>query len=175
MWEDLQYLAKVSQNLHAEVLLRLLGRLQDGDGSIEAGEAVRAAFLRTLKIPPREVDLVDGSGLSRQDLAAPAALVRLLIAMDRGPEATLWQRLLPIAGEDGTLATRLRSVRGRVQAKTGMLDHVSALSGYAETRTGERLAFSILVNDEWRSHAQVRALMDRIVTALVASRPERSP
>lgn len=170
--EDLQLTDKISQNLHAEMLLRLLGKLRADDGSLAAGRRVRRQFLIGVGISPQEFCLRDGSGLSRSDLASPGAIVRLLVAMQERPDAALWRGFLPIAGVDGSLADRFRNTpaAGRIQAKTGYLDHDYALSGYADTLAGGRLAFSILVNGAVGKHDAAREAVDAIAAGLVTGR-----
>ncbi len=167
--QDLQLLDKISQNLHAELVFRLLGKLRVGKGSLAGGRQVVTDFLTQAGVPPQEYFFRDGSGMSRENLVAPEAVVRLLTFMDAQPEAATWRSLLPIGGRDGSLGSRFRNadVRGRILAKTGTLEHVRALSGYATTARGERLAFSILVNNSSEPGPMIRATMDRIVTALV--------
>jgi D-alanyl-D-alanine carboxypeptidase/D-alanyl-D-alanine-endopeptidase (penicillin-binding protein 4) len=72
---------------------------------------------------------------------------------------------------DGSLAERFNTpaTLGRVQAKTGALSHVNALSGYLTTLKGERLAFSILVNNHLLNSRKASETIDEIVTALVES------
>jgi len=167
--EDLQLLDKISQNLHAELVYRLLGKLRAGEGSLAGGQKAVTAFLSEAGVAPQEYFFRDGSGMSRENLVAPEAIVRLLAFMDAQPEAATWRGLLPIGGRDGSLAGRFKeaSVSGRILAKTGTLEHVRALSGYATTARGERLAFSILVNNSTLPGPAIRATMDRIATALV--------
>lgn len=167
--EDLQLIDKISQNLHAELMLRLLGKLKAGQGSLAAGRAVRGAFLAGIGLGPHEYFFRDGSGLSRENLVQPAAIVKLLVYMDGQPQAADWHSLLPLAGEDGSLADRFKNTpaAGRIQAKTGYVEHVFALSGYATTLAGERLAFSILVNNDDMPGHQVREVMDTLATSFV--------
>jgi len=162
--EDLRITAKVSQNLHAEMLLRLAGQ-----GSRREGLKALAAFLTEAGIDPEEYSFHDGSGLSRLNVVTPHAIVELLSYMARSAIAADFASLLPIAGVDGSLRLRFAKTRakGRVFAKTGTLSHVSALSGYATRRNGHRLAFSILVNNYNGSSADVRILIDRICGLLV--------
>ncbi|MGH9518219.1 MAG: D-alanyl-D-alanine carboxypeptidase/D-alanyl-D-alanine endopeptidase [Terriglobales bacterium] len=167
----LQATAKVSQNLEAELMLRVLGKLR-GDTSLdelEAGRAVRREFLHNAGLDAGDADLVDGSGLARTDLVTPAGMVRLLRYMDARPDAATWRDLLPIAGEDGTLDHRFRgtAAAGRLRAKTGSLSHVNSLSGYVTTSRGERLAFSLLSNNVDRPASEVRAELDKLALALM--------
>lgn len=77
--------------------------------------------------------------------------------------------LLPVSGVDGSLATRLTGpkVKGRIHAKTGSLNHVSALSGYADPRKGPQLTFSIFVNNANPDSSIQRELIDKICAVLV--------
>ena len=147
--EDLRITDKVSQNLHAELALRAVARARRGIGSFEAGREELKAFLGEAGIDAGAYALLDGSGLSRLDLVTPAAVVKLLRYMFDSPARDNWISLLPVARRDGTLSTRFGDspAAGRVHAKTGTLEHVSALSGYVERTDGRWVAFSILVNN----------------------------
>jgi D-alanyl-D-alanine carboxypeptidase/D-alanyl-D-alanine-endopeptidase (penicillin-binding protein 4) len=162
--EDLRVLAKVSQNLHAELILRAVGRAEAGAGTREAGLRVMREFLKQLGVTADEYLPNDGSGLSRTNLVTPAAVVKLLQFMYRSPNRENWLSLLPVGGEDGTLRLRMRktSAAGRIRAKTGSLTHVSTLSGYAERRDGTMLVFSLMANNQNAPSAYVRAALDKI-------------
>lgn len=158
---------KPSQNQIAETLLRTLGRELRGEGSSRAGAAAEDSVLRAGGLPTaRRLVIADGSGLSRYNLVSPAFLADLLTRMAQGPHAQLWQAALPVAGVDGTLASRLRGTPAErnVHAKTGTLSSVRALSGYLTTAAGERLVFSMLANH----HARAAADVDRVVDAALA-------
>ncbi len=102
--------------------------------------------------------LVDGSGLSRNNQVSPAATVRMLSYMTHSQNFDLFYQALPVAGVDGTLKHRMTcgAATCNVHAKTGTLHGVSALSGYLSDVNGERLVFSIFVNNcpEYRHGAQ---------------------
>jgi D-alanyl-D-alanine carboxypeptidase/D-alanyl-D-alanine-endopeptidase (penicillin-binding protein 4) len=165
----LQVVDKVSQNLHAEMLLREVGRVTRQSGTREAGLEELSAMLAAAGVAPDEFRLEDGSGLSRNAQVTPRALTRLLASLHGSTHWDTWLSLLPVGGEDGTLASRMcctpaaRSIR----AKTGTLARAVNLSGYAESRTNGMLAFSILVNNFAAPAADVRAWVDRIALALV--------
>jgi serine-type D-Ala-D-Ala carboxypeptidase/endopeptidase (penicillin-binding protein 4) len=168
--EDLRITAKVSQNLHAELLLRAVGRMRRNVGSFEAGLAEMKTFLGELGIEPVSYNLMDGSGLSRLDLLTPATVVKLLRYMYDSPLREKWISILPVGGQDGTLSSRFGSTpaAGRVYAKTGSLSHVSALSGYLQRADGSWLAFSLLVNNYGgRTATEVRGVMDRICNLIL--------
>src|SRR5208337_2447711 len=147
--QDLRVINKVSQNLHAELMLRLLGKEKGTSGSIEGGLEVLRGFLTSAGIKPDQFVFYDGSGLSRENLVSPAAVVELLLYANRQPWGKLYEDTLPVSGLDGSLSDRLKTspAKGMVHGKTGSLGHVNALSGYATTAKGERVAFSILTNN----------------------------
>jgi D-alanyl-D-alanine carboxypeptidase/D-alanyl-D-alanine-endopeptidase (penicillin-binding protein 4) len=167
--EDLRITDKLSQNLHAEMALRAVAKARRHVGSREAGVAEERLFLDEVGIDRGSYTFADGSGLSRLDLVAPAAMVRLLEHMYHSAARDAWLSLLPVAGQDGTLHARFAgtAVAGRVFAKTGTLSHVGALSGYARRRNGKMLAFSILVNNYNGPPADLRAAIDRVCTLML--------
>jgi D-alanyl-D-alanine carboxypeptidase/D-alanyl-D-alanine-endopeptidase (penicillin-binding protein 4) len=140
--ELLQVLVKVSQNLHAELILREVGRVRRGSARRESGLEVLAALLIEIGTRPDMAASQNADGLSS---------------------------LLPRGGEDGTLANRLccASDAWEVRAKTGSLTRAITLSGYADSKARGRLAFSILVNNFAASASDVRAWVDRIAMTLV--------
>jgi len=166
-------LNKRSQNLYAEQVLRTIGTLA-GPGS-SAGRSwrmMRPMFAR-IGIDTLSIQLVDGSGLSRQNLVSPSATLALLRAMwnHRDPatrDAFLFS--LPVGGVDGTLASRYPAgkARGNVRAKTGTVSNASSLSGYVRTDGGSNYAFSIMANGFTVPASTVRAIQDRLVEALAS-------
>lgn len=115
-----------------------------------------------------DMQIVDGSGLSRLNCASPAALVDLLTYIAGTPQAGDFIDALPIAGIDGTLKTRMCDLTtpGCVRAKTGTMRGISCLSGYVTTAGGERLVFSIMLNDYRSGAAAARKLQDDVVSLL---------
>jgi len=96
-----------------------------------------------------DVLLEEGAGLSRRDVITPDATAALLMYMSKSRWADAYKNALPIAGVDGTLQNRMKgtAAAGNVRAKTGSLRYVYTLSGYVTTSAGERLAFSIMLNN----------------------------
>ena len=169
--QDIEVTNKVSQNLHAELLLRLLGKVHGKDGSFAQGARVVRQFLVDAGVDDDDFYLVDGSGMSSQDLIAPRAFTKLLSYASSQPWGLDWKATLPVAGADGTLAGRFKnsSLKGQLWAKTGTHAEGNSLSGYLTTTSGKTLAFSILVdNHRPESEAEVQAI-DRIVEAIAAA------
>jgi D-alanyl-D-alanine carboxypeptidase/D-alanyl-D-alanine-endopeptidase (penicillin-binding protein 4) len=168
--DDVRVTVKVSQNLHAELAFRQLGAIKGAQPTVEASLAVMKGFLTEIGIAPEEYTFSDGSGLSRQDMVTPRAVVKLLQFADF-PSAwrAAFQDALPVAGEDGSLAERMKGTfaQDHVWAKTGSLGHVNALSGYAQTLSGDRLAFSIIVNNHKLGGRGATKIMDQILETVV--------
>jgi serine-type D-Ala-D-Ala carboxypeptidase/endopeptidase (penicillin-binding protein 4) len=167
--EDIQVINKVSQNLHAEILLRLLGREKGTGGTVQAGLEVIRGFLNTAGISSDDYAFYDGSGLSRDNLVTPHAVVELLRYASSQPWGKEFHDSLPAAGVDGSLAERCKDLdpAAHVYAKTGSLGGVKTLSGYAVTAKGEPLAFSILTNNFSLPGKQVNDVIDRVIETAV--------
>jgi D-alanyl-D-alanine carboxypeptidase/D-alanyl-D-alanine-endopeptidase (penicillin-binding protein 4) len=146
--EDLTLTNKVSQNLHAELLLRRVGR-RNGTGSIADGVAAIRSMLEQAGVPRTAYDFSDGSGMSTYNRVAPRGVVAFLRWVSAQPWGAAWRATLPVAGVDGTLSKRFRGTRleRRLFAKTGTLNASSALSGYMIGKSGRTFLFSIYAND----------------------------
>jgi D-alanyl-D-alanine carboxypeptidase/D-alanyl-D-alanine-endopeptidase (penicillin-binding protein 4) len=166
--EILKVVNKRSQNFYAEQLLKTIGAEVGGEGSAAAGIAAVDDFLRReAGIDPGSIYMADGSGLSHFNLVTPHAIVQLLAAMANHPYAAEFYESLVVPGEDA-LSWRLNEplMRGNVHAKTGTVRNVSAYSGYVTAATGERLAFSILVNNRPGGKGGSVLLENAVVRAL---------
>lgn len=146
--EDLRVINKVSQNLHAELMLRRLGR-QSGTGTIADGLTVVRDMLARAGLRRTDYDFSDGSGMSTYNRVSPRGVVTLLRWAAGQPWGAAWRATFPVAGVDGTLTRRFRgtALEGRLFAKTGSLNATSALSGYLVARSGRTLTFSFYAND----------------------------
>ncbi len=169
--QDITLTNKISQNLHAELLLRLLGKVHGTDGSFAEGARVVRQFLVDAGVDDNDFFFYDGSGMSHDDRIAPRALTQLLAYAARQPWGAAWRNTLPIAGVDGTLSDRFNNspLKGLLWAKTGTHNEANALSGYLTTASGKTIAFSILVNGHRPgSNAELQAI-DRIAEAIAAA------
>jgi D-alanyl-D-alanine carboxypeptidase/D-alanyl-D-alanine-endopeptidase (penicillin-binding protein 4) len=136
-------LMKNSNNMLAEVLVKSAG------GSFTNGVNQLSRKWAGLGLDPNWVEVFDGSGMSRLNQMSPDDLTSILVKAKTKPWFGTWQATLPVAGRDGTLASRMKGTKaeGNVQAKTGSLSGVSALSGYVTTQNGRQLVFSIVQNN----------------------------
>jgi D-alanyl-D-alanine carboxypeptidase/D-alanyl-D-alanine-endopeptidase (penicillin-binding protein 4) len=162
-------LMKVSQNLYAETLLKSLGSAGGALGTTSAGRAVVREVLGGWSVPDDAYVVYDGSGLSRYNYVTPRAVTTILERVFRDPRhKEAFYATLPIAGKDGTIASRMRRSRaeGNAVAKTGSIANVRSLSGYVRTRDGETLVFSIIANDFVIPAATVNWIADLAVEIL---------
>ncbi len=141
-----------SNNLYAETLFQLLG----GEEGVEE-------VLTILGVESHSYSLVDGSGLSRHNLVTPEAIVATLRLMAKTTQGHVFRKSLAVAGVSGTLKNRFMDKKISMQAKTGTLTGVSALSGYLTIPSGETLVFSIMVNHSPSSVRDLRRAIDDIV------------
>lgn len=167
--QDLKVINKVSQNLHAELMLRLLGHEKGTAGTIDAGLEVLRGWLTQVDIRPEEYVFYDGSGLSRENLVTPHAIVKLLTFVSKQPWGAQFEDTLPVGGVDGTLADRFKTPDslGKVHGKTGSLGHVNSLSGYATTMKGEHVVFSILANNHMLNNHRATGTIDQIMRVVI--------
>ena len=145
---------KLSNNGHGEVLVKEMGRVIEGEGSWDKGLSVMENALAEMGMDINTLQLRDGSGMSHKTLVTANEITKLLNNVQTKPWYPVFLNSLPIAGNEerfvgGTLRNRMTdtSAAGNVKAKTGTLNGVSSLSGYVETKDGETLIFSIIINN----------------------------
>jgi len=167
--DEVRAINKESLNLHAELLLRLSAYEKVHAMSYEDALKFAAGFYQMAGIADGDVAFKDGSGLSRRDLVTPRAIVQMLSYAATQPWGEIYRSSLPVAAEDGTLSEHMKNTpaAGHIFAKTGTVEHIAALSGYATTLRGEHLIFSILGNNN-NLHAQAaHNVVDAIAEAMV--------
>jgi D-alanyl-D-alanine carboxypeptidase/D-alanyl-D-alanine-endopeptidase (penicillin-binding protein 4) len=164
---------KVSQNLYGDTLLKVLGRTPAQPGSAAAGRQIVARTLAGWGVAPETIVMLDGSGLSRYNYVTADALTAMLVHIWRddrlrGP----FVAALPVGAHDGTLESRMKNglLARRVQAKTGTISNVRALSGYVETLDGEKLAFSMIANHFTATSAEIDAIVEQALERVVRER-----
>jgi D-alanyl-D-alanine carboxypeptidase/D-alanyl-D-alanine-endopeptidase (penicillin-binding protein 4) len=167
---------KLSNNNHAEVLMKAMGRQTSGAGTWAAGLQATATAVAGLGVDATKVRTVDGSGLSRQDLVTNQQLTSLLIAARGKAWYQTWYNALPIAGiadrlVGGTLRSRMAGTpaAGNLHGKTGTLTGVNALSGYVTDAAGRQLVFSAVVNNNLVSVTPVLDAVGVILASATAT------
>lgn len=145
---------KLSNNVHGEVFVKEMGKVNLGTGSFEQGQSVLTKSLTELGLNLEDQVIRDGSGISHVNLIAPNNITKLLFSIQSKPWFFSYYHSLPVAGAKekmvgGTLRHRMKQepLLGNVVAKTGTLSTVSSISGYVKTKTQGSLIFSILINN----------------------------
>ncbi|MDT5155895.1 MAG: hypothetical protein QOH51_252 [Acidobacteriota bacterium] len=162
---------KPSQNLYAELILRTLGKATAADPKLSSEDAGKEAvrnFLKQAGIDASGLSMLDGSGLSRADLVTADTTLQLLTYMNRHRFGATFREALPVAGLDGTLRNRMKGTpaQGNVRAKTGTLGTATSLSGYVLSAAGERLVFSLMINNPPRDADPRTGFTDAIAILL---------
>lgn len=145
---------KFSNNGHAEMMVKAIGKEVHGEGSWENGLKVVEDYIAEKGLNTKTILLRDGSGMSHKNLIPADELTKLLFAVQAEPWFADYVHSLPVAGDPdrligGTLRNRLTDAdtKGNVLAKTGSLTGANTLSGYVTAKSGEKLIFSIMMNN----------------------------
>ncbi|MGA9287712.1 MAG: D-alanyl-D-alanine carboxypeptidase/D-alanyl-D-alanine-endopeptidase [Anaerobacillus sp.] len=161
---------KLSNNGHAEVLVKEMGKFIHNKGSFDAGLEVIRSFLFKEGLNPNDLCLRDGSGISQVSLVQPNLLTALLYRIQTKHWFETYLKSLPIAGVPerlvgGTLRNRLENTAAEkiVRAKTGTLIGVSSLSGYVQSE--KPLIFSVILN-HFLDEEEMEQIEDQIAVVL---------
>jgi len=172
---------KSSQNMFAEAIFKSIGFYAPGHhamrlGSYEAARPIVGRYLEDIGVASSHYVLDDGSGLSRSNRMTPAMMASVLRFMDLHPRRDQWMASLAQPGEKvSTLRRRLKSLQGKVFAKTGHIRGVSSLCGYVRGPGDCLYAFVVLCNDTNKSKGGTRAahdLQEAICKTLATWEPE---
>ncbi|MGE3760079.1 MAG: D-alanyl-D-alanine carboxypeptidase/D-alanyl-D-alanine-endopeptidase [Pseudobdellovibrionaceae bacterium] len=162
---------KFSNNFVAEMLTKNLAA-QAGvvPATIEGGMKIIRANLVSMGIEDKNFNLINPSGLSRKNKMRALDLAQVLTkSFENFPTSAEFLTALPLAGIDGTLKSRMKNPQstGWVRAKTGLLNGVVGLAGYAGRKDGSVRAFAFIFNGKAEQGDLVRRLFDQLATELV--------
>ena len=165
---------KLSNNGIGETLTKEMGKIIYNEGSWDKGIEVIRETISSFGMNPNTLQLRDGSGISHKNMIPADELTQLLFAVQSKSWFPEFENSLPLSGMPeklvgGTLRKRLteESFKGKIKAKTGTIDGASTLSGYVTTKSGEKLIFSIMINNHLGESETIKAIEDEIAKVIV--------
>ncbi len=165
-----------SNNLYAEAVYRNLSCVKTGKACYDSCSVALNQVLEDMAVDPKGLYIVDGSGLSRKNVASADFFCRFLEQMMSSPCFESYIESLPSPGFGGTLSRNMtqypEQMRERIKAKSGTMEGVRCYSGYIIPTEGckeDTIIFSILINNSTASSSTLRTLCDKIMALLAAT------
>lgn len=163
------FINQTSNNLLADKLLSSLGYFLEQNSTNKTGTQLVVRHLLEENFDTNGLHYVDGSGLSRLNYITPIAQAKYLGNIMKKKYFKTFFESLPKAGETGTLKKMFENsiAIGKIRAKTGTLSNVKALTGYLDTKSGDRLSFSLLVNNFSGSILILKKRMETLLESVI--------
>ncbi|MBE7712929.1 MAG: D-alanyl-D-alanine carboxypeptidase/D-alanyl-D-alanine-endopeptidase [Cyanobacteria bacterium SIG26] len=162
----LRMILKQSNNYVAETLFKTAGaQYAQSVGSQENSIKMLNAYLNKLGIDAAHIRVVDGSGVSKNNLMTADFMTDFLVKIAQSDNFELFKDMLPVPGE-GTLKNRMLYFKDNLNAKTGTLSDTSAIAGYIKTRRGKVYAFDIMICDAKTSSADKKNIEEQILRTI---------
>jgi D-alanyl-D-alanine carboxypeptidase/D-alanyl-D-alanine-endopeptidase (penicillin-binding protein 4) len=159
-----------SRNHYCEAFMRSMGQKIKGKADLDSGIEVVRNFWAERGIDVKGFFLFDGSGLSARN-GIPAKVLTQIVRKLYVDEKTFhfFDNCLPIAGKNGTMASVCKGTpaAGNIKAKTGTLNRVRCFTGYATTKTGKKVAFTLLVNNHIANTWGLRKKLDQVLNSII--------
>ncbi|MBI5402848.1 MAG: D-alanyl-D-alanine carboxypeptidase/D-alanyl-D-alanine-endopeptidase [Ignavibacteriae bacterium] len=157
---------KVSDNQSAITVFKVIGaNYKSPPGTLKNGSDAVVDFLTSIGVSRKNYEILEGSGLTRYNYVTSDLYVQLLKYMyDDAKNFDYFYSTLPIGGIDGTLKDRMINTEAEknVHAKTGSINGVSTLAGYAISRDNELIIFYIAMNGFGSNNKPYRKKQDEI-------------
>lgn len=161
---------KFSNNFVAEMLTKNLSATSgEKPAKLSTGIEIIRNELKKIGLTSNEIYIENPSGFSRDNKFTARGLNKVLEFIQNDFQIFPgFMESLPILGIDGTLKKRMKNseISGLVRAKTGYLDGVITLSGYAGRANGDILHFTFLYNGP-RDMKLVHETFDQILIQIL--------
>lgn len=155
-----------SNNLVTETVFKLAGgKFVNNTGSTDAALKMFQAYCEKLNLDTNDIKLVDGSGVSKNNLMSADFMTDFLLAISKHEQFINYKNAMATPGE-GTLKDRMLYFNGNLRAKTGTLSDISSIAGYITSQSGNNYAFDIMINDAKTSNADKKMLEEYIIRAI---------
>ncbi len=160
---------KNSNNAAAETVFKMAGSVWTEDkGTTENSLKMLESYLKNVGLDIKDVTIVDGSGVSKNNLMSANFMTKFLVALTKDDNFETYKEMMVSPGE-GTLTNRMLYFKDNLRAKTGTLFGISAIAGYITTRKGKNLAFDIMINDSKASSYDKKNLEEQILRQIYMS------
>lgn len=157
---------KRSNNLVAETVFKVAGgKYVKNTGSADSALKMFDAYCKKIGVNPENIKLVDGSGVSKNNLMSADFMTDFLVAQSKLPAFEAFQKSMATAGE-GTLTDRMLYFKGNLRAKTGTLSDISAITGYITSQSGNLYAFDIMINDAKSKPIDKKVLEEYLIRSI---------
>jgi len=162
----LPLILKNSDNLAAETLFKTGGAVfTNSQGTFENSQKMLNSYFKKININPADIKIVDGSGVSKNNLMTAEFMTNFLVNRASSGEFEDFKALLPTPSE-GTLKNRMLYFKDNLRAKTGTNADISAIAGYMTSKRGRLYAFDIMINDARTSNADKKNIEEQILRNL---------
>lgn len=167
-----QYTNMTSNNLYAESIFKYLGYKVFGKGDFDNGARAVYKYFKQLGLDLESVNIIDGSGLSRNNLATAHFFTSFLAGVAKTDYYGAFRKSLPKVGESGTARNLLSGSmpkNAEMFVKTGTMSGVISYAGYATRANGDRVCFSLIVNNQMVSPSVVKPKIAKVLQAIVGA------
>lgn len=157
---------KKSSNPAAETLFKLAGgKYVNNTGSVKSALEMFEAFCKKLDIDTSDIKIVDGSGVSKNNLMSAEFMTEFMTKFSKSENFEIYKKAMASPGE-GTLENRMLYFNENLKAKTGTLSDISAIAGYITSQKGNTYAFDIMINDAKTSNSDKKMLEEYIIRSI---------
>jgi len=154
---------KKSNNMVAETLFKTAGgKFANETGSVQSAIDMFNDYYKKLGIQTDNIKVVDGSGVSKNNLLTADFMTDVLVKTAQNPAMADFKCHMAAPGE-GTLADRMLYFKDNLKAKTGTLTNISTITGYLTVKSGKTYAFCIMVNDSKSKPADKKSFEEYVL------------
>ena len=160
---------QTSNNIYAESIFKYLGYTKYKVGSFETGAFVVNDYLKEHKLNTKGVRVVDGSGLSRQNMMTASFMCRFLAEVAKQPYYNDFLKTLSQIGKSGTAKNMLKNknLKKEIYLKTGSMNGIKSYAGYVVDNKGDLITFCFMVNNFECSQANISKKLEQILLMII--------
>lgn len=160
-----------SINLYCEAFLRLMGKKEKNEGSIEAGIEVITEKMLSLNIDKYSFRIEDGSGLSPRNSIAPSTFTTFLNYAEKQLGRKNVLKYVPQTGVSGTVSNLLakKQSQKKFYLKSGSMGGVLSYTGLFQSKSGKWYTICFISNNHSHGNLAVKKMAEDIFEKLYMS------